>query len=450
MNRKYLLTISVAAMILFLGVQAYEILNLWEQKEEQLRLRYKSLSRDAFNMLVSKTRTNGFEKPMAILNIFSGLIETEELPLCKTNEDSLQLKKQAYLKAGSIIKKNELLTSIIKDYIAGTGNDTTFNTVSVIHRYDILNSGSPLETSTVFPRRKESSMLLINSFMEESNTFIIEFDFYIDLKYKKNIILRETIFSLALFLLSIIIVILLVCLTWKNLMKEKRMSELKTDFINNMTHELKTPLSTITVAGRTLEKEQIRTDEVKVMETARLIGKQSVHLNQLINTILEVSLLERTEFEMDRKETDIDDVLHDIINAFLTSCNHCAMIREDYHCSSLSVKIDLLYFTTMINNLLANAIKYCNTDPVIDISSTPEGKSVVITIADNGAGISKDHLNHIFEKFYRVPQGDVHKTKGLGLGLYYVRRIALAHGGEVTVNSKFGKGTTFVITIPQK
>ncbi len=231
-------------------------------------------------------------------------------------------------------------------------------------------------------------------------------------------------------------------------MEERRLSELKSDFINNMTHELKTPLSTITVAGRTLEKEQILSDRERVLETAQMIGKQSIHLNQLINTILEVTFLERTEFELDRHKVSVDELMHQIVTSFLTSCDGCAVIRESYGVNGTAVSLDLVYFTTLINNLLTNAMKYCEREPEIDVTTAINCGNLEITIADNGIGISRDHIDHIFEKFYRVPHGNIHKTKGLGLGLYYVKRIARAHGGDVSVGSKPGKGTTFRIRIP--
>ncbi len=215
-----------------------------------------------------------------------------------------------------------------------------------------------------------------------------------------------------------------------------------------MTHELKTPLSTITVAGRTLEKEQIISDREKVLETAQLIGKQSVHLNQLINTILEVSFLERQEFELDRHKVAIDELLHQVVSSFLTSCDGCAVIEEDYTTNGLEASVDIVYFTTMISNLLSNAVKYCDREPLIRVTAAVSGCDVEITVLDNGVGIPQEHLGHVFEKFYRVPQGNIHKAKGLGLGLYYVRRIAMAHGGDVSVTSKPGRGTTFKIRIP--
>jgi two-component system phosphate regulon sensor histidine kinase PhoR len=231
-------------------------------------------------------------------------------------------------------------------------------------------------------------------------------------------------------------------------MEEKRLSNLKTDFINNMTHELKTPLSTITVAGKTLELPLIRTNESKILETAKLIGKQSIHLNQLINMILEISMWERTQFQLDKKKVMIEEVMNDIVESFKSGCGNCASLTQKYNFKGVSVDLDTIYFTTLINNLLSNAVKYSDKDPVIDIEGFTVDKNICIKVADNGIGISKNDQKHVFDKFYRASTGNIHKYKGLGLGLYYVKKIAEAHGGDVTVNSKPGKGSIFTVTIP--
>jgi signal transduction histidine kinase len=247
---------------------------------------------------------------------------------------------------------------------------------------------------------------------------------------------------------SILVVAIIFLVTYKNLMEEKRLSNLKTDFINNMTHELKTPLATITVAGKTLEMEQIRKDDSKIVETAKLIGKQSIHLNQLINMILEISMWERTQFQLDRKKIDIGEIMNDIVSSFKSGCGNCAELSQKYSFEGVKADIDLVYFTTMINNLLSNAVKYSEKEPVINIEGFTEDKNICISVADNGIGISKTDQKHIFDKFYRASSGNIHKYKGLGLGLYYVKKIAEAHGGDVTVSSKPGKGSIFTVKIP--
>ncbi|HPT12404.1 MAG TPA: HAMP domain-containing sensor histidine kinase [Bacteroidales bacterium] len=448
MKRGLLIAMSLSAILVFLLVQVYLVDNIWKQKEEQLNFRYTALSRDALASMMKRSGQNGFEKSMTILDIFSDLITQKELSRCKNRQDSLVLGRQAMVEAGSIIAKNESFTDYLKLYIGHLGYDTTFKTRVIVRRYEIFHSGIGEETAE--PYIKHGSLVFVNNFSEERDHFVIEFDYLIKLEQRNRIVFSEILLSLSLILASLIIVLAGYWLTLRNLMEEKRLSDLKSDFINNMTHELKTPLSTITVAGRTLEMEQVSANGEKVRETARMIGKQSVHLNQLINTILEVSLLEREQFSPEMKPVVIDELLHDIAEAFITSCNNGVEIKEDLRCTGIVTEADILYFTTMINNLLSNAVKYCDKEPVIVILSAIEAKTINISITDNGIGISREHISHVFDKFYRVPQGNIHKVKGLGLGLYYVKRIANAHGGEVSVTSKPGKGTTFVINLPIK
>ena len=215
-----------------------------------------------------------------------------------------------------------------------------------------------------------------------------------------------------------------------------------------MTHELKTPLSTITVAGKTLEMPQIRSNDAKILETAKMIGKQSVHLNQLINMILEISMWERTQFQLDKRIVDIEEVMNDIVDSFKSGGGNNASINKKYNFNGTKVDLDVIYFTTLLNNLLSNAVKYSDRVPVIDVEGFTENNTICIKVSDNGIGINKIDQKHIFDKFYRASTGNIHKFKGLGLGLYYVKKIAEAHGGDVTVSSRPGKGSTFTVTLP--
>ena len=448
MKRHLLLIVSLIALILFLAVQAYMIQSIWRQKEEILLMRYKSLSREGLSLLMSKKKENGFEKSMDLTDKFAAYLVEEVVPKLDSPEDTASLNKLAFKEIRAIMYKNENLSSFFKKYIGGAHYDNDFKTVISIAKLNLLTPGGSLIMIDTVYKQPKGNLLVVNTFSEEHNNFSIEYHYLIDLTHKNEMVLKEALFSFILIIGSMIIVFLVYGFTWRNLMEERRLSELKSDFINNMTHELKTPLSTITVAGRTLEKEQVLARPEKVIETAQLIGKQSIHLNQLINTILEVSFLERTEFELDRSKVVLDEIMHQVVSSFLTSCDGCATVNEIYNTNNTSVSIDIVYFTTLVNNLLANAVKYCENDPVITVTTVADSKDFEIRIADNGIGIPREHIDHVFEKFYRVPHGNIHKNKGLGLGLYYVKRIATAHGGDVSVSSKPGRGTTFRIRIP--
>ncbi|MDF1559084.1 MAG: HAMP domain-containing sensor histidine kinase [Bacteroidales bacterium] len=450
MKRHLLLAVSLAALVLFFAVQLYMIRSVWRQKEEILLMRYRGLSREGLSVLLSKKKTNGFEKAMEVADKLAGYLVTEELGKLSDASDTMALSRMALKETTAILYKNEMLTKFLISFIDNAGFDKDFKSIITISKFEIFTPDGTLPIVDTVYSAPPKNLLFINTFREKHNNFLIEYHYLIDLTHKNRLVLREALLSFVFIIASTLIVFLVFWLTWSNLMEERRLSGLKSDFINNMTHELKTPLSTITVAGKTLKKEQILADPEKVLETADMIVKQSVHLNQMINTILEVSLLERTEFHLDRHPLAADELIHEIVSSFLTSCDWCAVIEEDYRTNSAVIHADTVHFTTIISNLLTNAVKYCDRDPVIKVMTTVECGNLEITISDNGIGIAREHLDHIFEKFYRVPHGNIHKTKGLGLGLYYVRRIAMAHGGDVSASSKQGRGTTFRIRLPLK
>jgi signal transduction histidine kinase len=342
------------------------------------------------------------------------------------------------------------------------GYEKNFNHRIVINILDILDSDTiKVYRNPNFMKREsgrnrllqasgsKGSEVLVSYYWLVGNHYRLNFQYYIDFSDKKKVVLRETSATLGLSTLSIILIGIMFMITYRNLSEERRLSNLKTDFINNMTHELKTPLSTITVAGKTLEMPQIRTNEEKILETAKLIGKQSVHLNQLINMILEISMWERTQFQLEKRTVEIEEVMKDVVDSFKAGPGRLAMINQKYNLGGAKIDLDVVYFTTLLNNLLSNAVKYSDKEPVIDIEGFREDDKVCIRVSDNGIGINKMDQKHVFDKFYRASTGNIHKYKGLGLGLYYVKKIAEAHGGDVSVASKPGKGSTFTVIIPE-
>ena len=443
MKRQLLLIVSLAALILFVAVQFYLIHSIWRQKEEILTMRYRNLSREGLSMLMAKKKSNGFEKAMDVTDKFAFYLITEELYKAEQMDDTASISRLALQEIYSILYKNEMLTTFLKSYIGQTGYDNDFKPLLAIAQLELLSGDRSYVLADTVYKTKKKNLVVVNTFKEEHNNFFIEYHYLIDLTHKNELVFKGAFFSFVLIIGSTLIVFLVFGITWRNLMEERRLSELKSDFINNMTHELKTPLSTITVAGRTLEKEQILSDRERVLETAQLIGKQSIHLNQLINTILEVSFLERAEFELDRHMVQVDELMHQIVTSFLTSCDGCAKISEGYGANGTAASLDLVYFTTMINNLLTNAVKYCDREPEINITTAIDCGNLEITVTDNGVGITRDHIDHIFEKFYRVHTNATRDIDGNGLGLSIVKSILEQHDGEILVESIEGEGSCF-------
>jgi len=460
-KRNTVLILGIIAFAIMIIAQVIIIRGGWKQVDEMLFLRYRSLSQEA-NASLRGSRSMVFDTVDYLLDYYTESTVRELSQITDTQQ--LENKKEDIFEYFSaVLNKEQDLSQYLSEYFKNQGAENEFTHRIVITNLEILDvdtlviyrdpsfrgrrSSSDFE-GLAHSLKGSTSTILVNRLRIIGNYFTLNFNYYIDLTFKRSMILRELSASLGMSIFSILIVVIIFLYTYRNLMEEKRMSNLKTDFINNMTHELKTPLATITVAGKTLEMERIRTDESRILDTAKMIGKQSVHLNQLINMILEISMWERTEFQLDKKKLDIEEIMNDIVFSFRTGCGNCASLTEKYTFNGAKADIDLVYFTTLINNLLSNAVKYSEKESVINIEGEADNSNISIKIADNGIGISRSDQKHVFDKFYRASSGNIHKYKGLGLGLYYVKKIAVAHGGDVTVNSKPGKGSIFTVTMP--
>jgi signal transduction histidine kinase len=229
---------------------------------------------------------------------------------------------------------------------------------------------------------------------------------------------------------------------------QKRLSDLKSDFINNMTHELKTPLSTISVASSSLINPDLSLNRNKIKELSNLIKKTNKHLSDLIDRILDITIWEKDQVKPRYKKIDLENFIREAVGTFQLEMNHHpADVTISLDLKNKFAFIDEIHMTTVINNLLLNALKYSNNDTKIHIDLKND-EILRITVSDNGPGIPREEQKHVFDKFYRGKSSRKKAIKGLGLGLYYVKQIVLAHNGEIRLDSEPGKGTSFEIIIP--
>ena len=459
-KRNTVLIFGVSSILILISVQVFIIRGVWLQKNELFGIRYSVRSQEALGYIWREMGTSGFDTLQYVLDHYSSNQAIDELRAAKDENELASTKIDIFDYFTKAANQEQDLSGLLSKYFESRHYDKNFKFKIIIDNIDIIDNDTISiyrkagYTNASDPGKKQfsytggGSTILIRAPHMEGNNFRFRFEYYIDFSDKQRQVWEETSMSLAMSILSIIIVVVIFLITFRNLMEERRLSNLKTDFINNMTHELKTPLSTITVAGKTLEMKQIRSDDNKILETAKLIGKQSVHLNQLINMILEISMWERTQFQLDKKKVNIEDIMNDVVESFKSGGGSNADISKKYDFKGAEIDLDIVYFTTLLNNLLSNAVKYSDRKPVIDIEGFTQENSIYIKVADNGIGINRIDQKHIFDKFYRASTGNIHKFKGLGLGLYYVKKIAEAHGGDVTVTSRQGKGSTFTVVIP--
>jgi signal transduction histidine kinase len=256
---------------------------------------------------------------------------------------------------------------------------------------------------------------------------------------------------LVLDLCTLILVFTVFILTLRNMLQQIRLSEMKTDFINNMTHELKTPLSTISVASSSLGNRTIIEDPQRVEELSGMIKKQNKHLSELIDRILDINIWEKDQVKLKPEHLMLENWTRELVKGFLLEQgNKAPEISLDFQLSDEAHLLDEVHMATVLNNLFSNAVRYGNTPCTINLRLRDRDHCLWINVADNGPGIKKEDLKHLFDKFYRGAEAKERVIKGLGLGLYYVKQIVEAHGGTITVQSKPGEGTDFQIKIPRE
>jgi len=448
---KTLLPVFIA-LALFILAQIYIVRQVWMQKDEVFSLRYRSVSKEYIQELASYDSYYGFKEAYFMLDELALLWLPKSRALLNP-EDSAVYAKQIREYFTKYLTEDQLLSEYLSKYFDKLGLEKKIKPLIYVNYIELIDIQENIRVYKAplseLKKQQSNTSILIHTFNSEENNYKISFDYYIDIANKEKIILREISLTLILSILSFIIISSIFIATMKSYMEEKRLSGLKTDFINNMTHELKTPLSTITVAGKTIKHDSVIGDKQKIIETANMIGKQSVHLNKLINLILEISMWERTQFQLDKKNIDVEELIKDIGDNFRNGCGKECNFIEEYDLNGAKADVDILYFTTMVNNLLNNAVKYSKNTPEVQLEARTDNNDIIIKVVDKGIGISRSDQKNIFDKFYRVSTGNIHQSKGLGLGLYYVKKIAESHGGSVGVSSKKGKGSVFIVSIPK-
>ncbi|MDE3213686.1 MAG: HAMP domain-containing histidine kinase [Bacteroidota bacterium] len=254
-------------------------------------------------------------------------------------------------------------------------------------------------------------------------------------------------FLFSVFLVGITIVSFL--LLYKNLLRQRRLAEIKNEFISNITHELKTPIATVGVAIEALKNFNAIHDEQKTKEYLEISTDELKRLSFLVDKVLKLSMFERKELELKPENVNLKEVTQEVITSLrLQIENHHARVDLQSE-GNLLLTADRMHLQSAIFNFLDNALKYSLPDPVINIHLSEKENQIEWTITDNGIGISPQYKDKIFEKFFRVPASDIHNAKGHGLGLSYVAQIIELHRGTILVDSRPGEGTTFIITLPK-
>jgi len=261
--------------------------------------------------------------------------------------------------------------------------------------------------------------------------------------------------SLGFMTISSIVLTLLIILSFITtiyiIFRQKRLSEIKNDFINNMTHELKTPISTISLASQMINDPSIPAESKNMKNISRIIEDESKRLGYQVEKVLQMAIFDKGKIKLKLKPADINDLILSVINNFTIQVDKLGgKISGELNATKSQMKVDTVHFTNVISNLVDNAVKYSPEKPEILVTTENMNGKLMIRIRDKGIGIKKEDQKRIFEKFYRVPTGNIHNVKGFGLGLSYVKKIVEEHQGSITLKSELNKGTEFEICLPLK
>ena len=241
---------------------------------------------------------------------------------------------------------------------------------------------------------------------------------------------------------AVLVVVIFFGYTLNVVLKQRRLTEVQRDFINNITHELQTPVSTIRVAADVLQSDAILQQPDRLKQYARVMGEESRRLQKQINSVLQLARSERSGFVLDQEDVDLHDLMTTVADRF------APCVKLDLTAPDAYIRADRYHLETALNNLIDNAIKYCNTMPCILLKTRFEGGKLIWSVKDNGIGIAPEHQKAVFRQFFRVASGHTHDVKGFGLGLYYVRQVIRAHGWRLTLTSKPDQGSTFEVACP--
>jgi two-component system, OmpR family, phosphate regulon sensor histidine kinase PhoR len=299
--------------------------------------------------------------------------------------------------------------------------------------FDLTNTNSKIYYSQLFPEDILTEPSYLVTYFPSEKHFIFKSVWFMSVS--------SLLLSLAiLFTFSFTLVIIF---------KQKKLSEIKNDFINNMTHELKTPISTISLASQMLKDDSIPKETKNIDYISKVIDDESKRLGYQVEKVLQMAIFDKGKLHFKIKELDINQLIEKVITNFTIQLkNKNGEIEQHLDAEDSIVMVDEVHFTNVIFNLLDNAVKYTNSNPLIIVETKNVASGISISVKDNGIGISKENQKRIFEKFYRVSTGNVHNVKGFGLGLSYVKKIVEEHHGKIQLESEINRGTCFTIFMP--
>lgn len=375
------------------------------------------------------------------------LIQVSERVKTHREDKIAEIKKaNVGLDESDVIKKDSVDLWLTKDFVEGLIiEELEKDHVDVDFEFAVYKNQQPTDIKSVNFKHVEYNYEDYPLIDVDGTRFALILSFP-----KKEVFLFRSILNITLLSIIFTLIIIIAYVSALNqLIKQKQISEIKTDFINNMTHEFKTPIATINLALDAIKNPKIFSDSEKVQRYLQMIRDENKRMHAQVENVLQISKLDKRELDITKDQADIHDVLEEAIeHVHLIIEAREGVLTRHFDAQRTTALLNDVHFTNVLVNILDNAIKYSPDEPVIDIYTENVKDFILIKIKDNGMGMSKVTQKRIFEKFYREPTGDIHNVKGHGLGLAYVKRIIEDHNCHIYVESEKGKGSTFIIKMP--
>jgi two-component system, OmpR family, phosphate regulon sensor histidine kinase PhoR len=388
-----------------------------------------NLAEQQFNRTVEIALYNVAEKMVT----FNG----HELP----NENPVRQISSNYF----IVDINEIIDASILDHYLKT--EFEYSNIQIDYEYAIYDceTDKMVFGSYINPMRNDNNE-------ERKFQKYDEFTYYFGIIFPtKTIYILKTMNIWIISFIVILTALIFFAYSIFIIFRQKRLSEIQKDFINNMTHEFKTPISTIGISANVLSDKEILNDPTRLANYAAIIADQNKRLENQIEKVLQVARIEKNKLKLKTEKIDLHQLVSEVAKTFALNIQDLkGQLQLELKANQPLIDADKLHLTNAIYNLIDNAVKYCRSVPIIQIKTNNIQRNLIFEIIDNGIGIEKKYLKKIFDKFFRIPTGNLHNVKGFGIGLNYVKNIIDAHKWEIRVESKPGEGTKFSIIIPIK
>ena len=451
----------VLAIVLLTAFQAWWLWKTYKDERREIYMRVSPMFRESIWQLQTQklrmdssvtVRVNAVRQLSAIINILRSNIEKETPQKPTANNPT-----------------NPYTDTTLIDYIRKPGNGRRMMYAMLLGVDSLQDSLTIREISSHFQKQLDKETIPLQYTIKRVKTvkpkenepprfdrneitigFLKPITYRLDIKNPTSYLVKklspQILFSVFLVALTIFSFWLLI----KNLLRQQRLTELKNDFISNITHELKTPIATVSVAIEALKNFNAMHDVQRSREYLDISANELNRLNMLVDKVLKLSMFDNKALEIKNEPVALNVVVKEVVQSMqLQFEKQGALVNMNFDDGNFTINGDRMHITSVVYNLLDNALKYSKESPQINVRLHSTGTEILLTVADNGIGISPEYKDKIFDKFFRVPHGNQHNTKGYGLGLSYVAQVVKEHKGRVEVESEAGKGSTFTVHFPK-